>query len=130
MICATRWRSLRNFVAEDMDAFVIWRGRIEERVRLLEQQFQGMRGQLVALVEPRAQRGNRRYLSLLGDHFSEEDVRVLAFQHDVNYEELRGDTLRGRLLSLVQELEHLGRLYQLEATVREMRPHVEWPPFV
>lgn len=100
---------------------------MEARVVSLEQAVQELR----RLATPTAaRRGERQYLALLRDYLSEDEARELAFRVAVDWETLPGESKRGRLLSLVQELERRGRLYQFEAMVREIRPHVDWPPFV
>lgn len=113
-----------------MGAFLIWRDRIEERVRLLEKQLQELRGTLMQFTPVKKRRDDRSYLSLLNRHLSDDDVRELAFMFGVDYESLSGDSHRGRLLSLVLDMERAGRLYQLEQAVRQMRPGVDWPVFV
>lgn len=115
-----------------MEAFGIWRSRTDARVSALEQAVQELRRHLAHLVDgyrpPR--RGERRYLALLDDHLGNEDVRCLAFELGIDYDVLPGESKRGRLLSLVVEMERQGRLYQLEQKACEMRPNVEWPPFM
>lgn len=121
-----------NFAAEDLEAFGIWRLRTEERLQLLEQQLQELRGTLALLVgKPGKEAANGRdYLRLLNVYLTDDDVRELAFRFQVDYDGLVGESGRGRLLSLVQEMERAGRLYQLEQAVRKLRPNVDWPVFV
>lgn len=75
-------------------------------------------------------RGNRRYLALLNQYLSDDEAREIAFCVGLDWDALVGDSKRARLLSLVQEMERQGRLYQLEDEVRQRRPSVDWPVFV
>lgn len=111
---------------------MIWRKIIEDRVETLERQFQELRGTLAHLLNAPGTHagGHRNYLNLMNKYLSSDDIRELAFQHSIDYEDLDGENARGKTLSLVQEMERQGRLYQLEQAVRKMRPGVDWPPFV
>lgn len=126
MTCARRWQPRRNFAVDDLEAFAIWRRQMEARVGALETAVQELR----RFHAPPPARGGRMYLSLLREHLSEDDGREVAFCLGLDWETLPGLSKRGKILSMVQELEKAGRLYQLENTVRDLRPNVDWPPFV
>lgn len=100
---------------------------METRVGALETAVQELR-QFHAPAEHT--RGSRRYLSLLNEYLSDDEAREVAFCCNLDWDSLPGGSKRGRLLSLVQEMERQGRLYQLEDEVRQRRPAVDWPPFV
>lgn len=93
----------------------------------LEQAVQELRRISTPII---TRRGERQYLALLREYLSEDESRELAFRMNLDWETLPGESKRGRLLSMVQELERQGRLYQFEDMVRAIRPHVDWPPFV
>lgn len=100
---------------------------MEARVESLERAVQDLRRINTPL---QTRRGERRYLALLREYLSEDEARELAYRLGLDWETLPGESKRGRMLSMVQELERSGRLYQFEDMVREIRPHVDWPPFV
>lgn len=122
-----RSQNLRNFVRDDIEAFLIWRRRIESRVEALEQ---AIRGWHLLQASPQSIRGERDYLRPLNQFFDEEEVREIAFAVGVDFDALIGESKRGKVLSLVQEMDRQNRLDQLHNEVRKRRPNVDWPPFV
>lgn len=126
-LCARRQQTRGNFAADDLEAFAIWRRQMESRVTVLEKAVQELRR---FHAPPKAAQNGRGYLALMAQYLSEDDCRELAFCMDVDWEALPGEAKRGRLLSLCQLVERQGRLYQLEQMVRDLRPNVDWPPFV
>lgn len=60
-------------------------------------------------------------------HFSEEDLRTLCFELDVDYENLSGDTKLGKARELILEMERQGRLSELIERCRQVRPNLVWP---
>lgn len=62
------------------------------------------------------------------DHFfGEEDMRMLATEMGIDYENLRGETKRGRALAFVQLSAQLGRLPELVEMIKRYRPNIPWP---
>lgn len=100
---------------------------MEDRVSRIEQDIKGLQDSKRAI---RLKNGGKTYLAMLREYLSEDEARELAFQMDVDWASLSGDNLRARILSLVITLEKQGLLYQFEELVRELRPQVDWPPFI
>lgn len=101
---------------------------MEERVRRIEADVK----QLKALVIPKKHSmvRARGYLSLLKSHLSESEARELTFMVGLDWDSLSGENKSEKIISIVSELERSGRLYQFEELVREIRPNIDWPPFV
>jgi hypothetical protein len=113
-----------------VDALLIWRTRINERLDLIEKQMSDVQKFISLMSQPPRSHGNRNYLALLQRYFDEDEIREISFRLQVNHHELAGRSARAQLTSLVQLLEREGRLYHLEDLVRRLRPNVDWPPFV
>ena len=62
----------------------------------------------------------------LNDYFSESELRELCFDLDVPFEDLDGRNKRDKALALIKYLERRGRLSELIALCRDLRPNVEW----
>jgi hypothetical protein len=62
----------------------------------------------------------------LADHFSDEEVRNLCFDLDVDYESLPGQGKEGKARELVAFMRRTGRLPALIAECRRQRPSVSW----
>ncbi|MBK8905590.1 MAG: tetratricopeptide repeat protein [Anaerolineaceae bacterium] len=58
-------------------------------------------------------------------HFNLDELRTLCFQLDVRYDDLSGDTLTNKTLSLVEYARRHGRFNDLVAAVQKARPHLE-----
>ena len=61
-------------------------------------------------------------LDVLDKHFNNADLRELAREMDTDYENLAGETKRGRILSLIEYAEHRERVDELWELVVEKRP--------
>lgn len=127
MVCVPRSQFRGGFAEDDLEAAIIWRRNIEARVTRIEKDIRDLQFSRRGV---RVESHGKRYLTLLREYISEDEARELAFKMNVEWSELSGDNLRGRILSLVITLEKQGRLYQLEELVRELRPNIDWPPFV
>lgn len=63
---------------------------------------------------------------ILDRFFDESELRMLAQELNVDYENLRGETRRARALSLAQICNRFGRLQELIDLVRKHRPNISW----
>ena len=59
-------------------------------------------------------------------NFNKSELRQLAFDLDVEYEELAGSTRSDKALSLIDYLRRHGRLPDLITKCRQLRPRVTW----
>lgn len=63
-------------------------------------------------------------LSTLRDAINLDELRSLCFQLDVNFENLGGEGLEAKIVSLLEYLERNGRLGEVETWIEQRRP--EW----
>ncbi|MDJ0756545.1 MAG: pentapeptide repeat-containing protein [Ardenticatenaceae bacterium] len=78
----------------------------------------------MSLNQTRYRRNLRR---LLGRSFNLSDVRMMAFDLAVNWDDLRGETLPEKAQALIEFLALRGRLQELVDLGREERPDLDWP---
>ncbi len=62
------------------------------------------------------------FLNILDEHFNNADLRELAREIGTDYENLAGDTRRGRILSLIEYVEQRKQVDELWALVVAKRP--------
>jgi len=67
----------------------------------------------------------RRQMSTL---FTLEDIHTLAFDLGINYDNLAGDTLDLKVISLLEHTQDRHLLPQLHNKLQQQRPQVFWPP--
>lgn len=67
--------------------------------------------------------------SQMKDRFNLDELRELCLHLSINYEELTGDTLSGKLQSLLEHLERHQRINELIVELNQIRPHEEWETF-
>ena len=65
--------------------------------------------------------------TLLDQYFNLEEIETLAFDLNVNHEQLKGNTLSRKVLSLIEHLDNRHRLIDLISKCRELRPGVKFP---
>lgn len=65
-----------------------------------------------------------RLLDLITGHFSLEELSVLAFELDIDADELAGDTKTAKALSLLRYCQRRDLLAQLKDAIRRARPHI------
>ncbi len=65
--------------------------------------------------------------SKMGQYFSTGDIETLCFDMDIPYEDLGGEGLGAKILSLIVYCQHHDRLEELVEQVRTARPKVAWP---
>lgn len=58
--------------------------------------------------------------------FDLEELRLLTFDLNVNYDELRGETLSGKTQALLERLHQEERIPDLLARLKQQRPSEEW----
>ena len=64
---------------------------------------------------------------LIGDRLTDAELKSLCLYLDVDYERLPAGEKMGRARELVLYLERLGRLPELPAAGRRVRPDLPWP---
>ncbi|MCZ7673110.1 MAG: hypothetical protein M5U34_41325 [Chloroflexi bacterium] len=64
---------------------------------------------------------------LIDDHFSEEELQLLAFDLKIPYKNLPGTIPRIKAQSLVAQCVQANRLPELLTRCRELKPLVAWP---
>lgn len=62
----------------------------------------------------------------LNKHFNAEEVEDLCFELGISYEDLKGETRRGKNRSLVDYLARRQQLAELQAVCRQARPQANW----
>jgi hypothetical protein len=63
---------------------------------------------------------------LLSTHFDEEELRTLCFDLGIDYDDLRSEGKANKARELVAYLERRGRIPDLVAIGKRLRPHVNW----
>lgn len=63
---------------------------------------------------------------LLHAHFDLEEFKSLCFDVDEKYDDLRRETLQGKIEELVAKLQRRSRLFVLIARVKKLRPKAPW----
>lgn len=66
----------------------------------------------------------------LTQHFSKSELRHLAFDLGVEYEELPGSTRSDKALALIGYLQRYGRFSDLIKQCRQLRPNIDWPDII
>ncbi len=66
--------------------------------------------------------------SMMERYFDKDDVEGLAFDLQIDFENLRGETKSGKIRALIQECEQQSRLAQLVTLCAQQRPSVDWSP--
>ncbi len=67
-----------------------------------------------------------RLLQQMDDALNDDDLRTLCFELEVDYDNLAGDTKRGKARELILELRRQGQVATLIDELSEMRSHVSW----
>ncbi len=62
----------------------------------------------------------------IAEYFSEEELREFLYEMAINYDHLRGATIRGKAQSLVDHCEKRGLIEELLTALAAARPHVDW----
>ena len=65
--------------------------------------------------------GDRDLLNVLSTRFSQDELNMLAAEIGIDHENLAGDTVRARALSLYVAARHRGKIRALRAAVRKER---------
>ncbi|MAT95698.1 MAG: hypothetical protein CL608_00910 [Anaerolineaceae bacterium] len=63
-------------------------------------------------------------LRVMNDQFNLEEIRVLCFALEVNYDELRGETKKSKVIDLIELLERRQALPRLVTAVLRQRPNL------
>lgn len=80
-------------------------------------------------IQPKIVRIDARIVrNNLDEGFNRDELDDLCFELglDISYEELKGDTHRAKCLDLLRYIKRHGRLPELLAKGRELRPHFYW----
>lgn len=96
-------------------------GKILEFIQLLPQMGgAGQPQQTVAQARSQLRRG-------IKEHFALEEIRELCFDLSIQYEDVGGsENLTEKVIALIEYVERRGRLAELVALCRELRPKVTW----
>ena len=65
-------------------------------------------------------------LNALVDHFSSEEIGVLAFQLGLDWSDLPNGTRTGRAVYLIESCENRDMMPILMARIRAARPNTKW----
>ena len=68
-----------------------------------------------------------QFLHLLDDSFDEEELRTLAFELGISYDNIAGTTKEGKARELISALDRQGRMSELLILCARKRPNVAWP---
>ena len=66
----------------------------------------------------------RKLAGMLNDHFDNEELREVAFQLNVDWDNLRGETKQAKAHELVKFCDRRGRTRELKSIVRLARPNL------
>jgi len=67
-----------------------------------------------------------KLFQILSKHFDKEELRVLCFGLDIDYDSLPGEGIDAKSRELIRYLERRNRLAKLVERGRQMRPDVSW----
>jgi hypothetical protein len=67
-----------------------------------------------------------RFRQYLLNHFSEEEVKTLCFDLEIDYDDLPGQGRTGKVRELLGHLERVGRIPDLIKLCQQLRPHIRW----
>lgn len=65
-------------------------------------------------------------LQQMNDALSEDDLRTLCFELSLDFENLSGDTKKGKARELIAEMQRQRRVDELVERLRAVRPHIGW----
>lgn len=82
--------------------------------------------QLLNGVDEPEQNERIRLHEILVERFSDEELRTLCFNLDVDYEDLTGVGKSGKARELIMSLERRGRLHDLVKAGKKLRADIEW----
>lgn len=103
-----------------------WRARVEahraERAPAPASGFAGSSPSLEASRDTVASPSRRQLRLLLESRFSDDELRALCFDLDVDYENLPGSTKAGKTIAIVGYFERVGRVDDLMESIRTVRP--------
>ncbi len=63
---------------------------------------------------------------LIVSYFSEEELQALCMDLDIDYETIPGQTKKGKVMGLIEYVQHRSRLPELIKKLKELRPRVNW----
>jgi len=66
---------------------------------------------------------------LIGEFFSEDDLRTAVFDIGVDWDNLAGKTKEIKIQNMIIHLENRGLLYRLIGHCQKERPQVDWTGF-
>ena len=59
--------------------------------------------------------------------FDQEELKIIAFDLSINWDDLSGDTRPTKANALILHFARRGELEELVALLREERPNIDWP---
>lgn len=75
---------------------------------------------------PQQQPSRSKLLDALDKSFNEDECKEIIFTMNMDYENLSGETKRGKFIELILKFEREKRLYELGDVCKELRPSVDW----
>ena len=69
----------------------------------------------------------RQLRKKMGEMFSKEELRGIAFDLSINFDDLLGEALTGKINGLLVAAYRLGKLESLHQILTEERPDAGWP---
>ncbi len=67
-----------------------------------------------------------RIFEILRNRFNEEEIKTLCFLLDIEFEELAGGNLSGKVRELVKFLNRREHLHILVSKIKQIRPDISW----
>ncbi len=114
-------------LADRVDPGDACHGQLQDMARQIEEELAQGSPPDAPQTRPLGELNRMRLLGLLKDHFSEEDLRDISFYLDgLDFDDLPGRGKSARAREMIQFLQRRGRLQDLVATGREVRPDVPW----
>lgn len=105
--------------------------RHEERLERIEQDIDELKRLWRAIGSPVSGRPTSvrgEFMELFDTHINAPELKDVAFELKIDYDNLPAETKRGKMRELVKQLMKERREYQLLAWLQKKRPDVLWPP--
>jgi AAA+ ATPase superfamily predicted ATPase len=111
--------------ARELIAYIDRRGRLNELVQIAHERRPNIPWALDVSRMPEPVDSARLRQRLL-DYFDESELRNLAFDLNIDYEILAGESKSSKVSELIAYMERHGRVHELVAICRKLRPKISW----